>query len=280
MLSIAEQDTAQLGGSKSVLARQKRDHMRLRDLLQKLGDARPGQAEQLILLDIYRLVFPHAFAEEAVLWPAIRRTVPGGEELTLRVEQEHQAINELVRRLEALRPASSEYHEVLTRVVHLLAADVGDEEDILLPQLQAVLSPMQLRRLGLAWEAVRRVAPTRAHPLVSRRPPGNILSALPLSLLDRLRDRLDTWSYRQPNGEAPLLAALSAGLGRTATVVERLPLMRAGEDRSTRRVSRSGLSWTTAALVGFAAAGVFLRFRFKSTRSAAGRAQEIGSALA
>ena len=62
-----------------------------------------------------------------------RRLPPDGLALTLRVEREHQEVNEL------------------------------------------------WTRLGLAWEAVRRTAPTRPQPLVSRRPPGNALAALPLT---------------------------------------------------------------------------------------------------
>ena len=37
--------------------------------------------EQLpVLIDLYRLVFPHAFAEESVLWPVMRRVLPDGEQ--------------------------------------------------------------------------------------------------------------------------------------------------------------------------------------------------------
>ena len=39
------------------------------------------------------------------------------------------------------------------------------------------LDASALRRLGVAWEAVRRTAPTRTHPIVSRRPPGTPCSA-------------------------------------------------------------------------------------------------------
>ena len=41
-------------------------------------------------------MFPHAFAEESVRCPVLRRTVPDGPALTLQIEQEHQAVNELV----------------------------------------------------------------------------------------------------------------------------------------------------------------------------------------
>ncbi|MFD3444061.1 hemerythrin domain-containing protein [Microbacteriaceae bacterium 4G12] len=61
-----------------------------------------GRDQERVLLRIYRLVFPHAFAEESVLWPVMRRTLPDGQELTLEVEREHQEVNELVTRLERI----------------------------------------------------------------------------------------------------------------------------------------------------------------------------------
>ena len=257
LLSIAQQNRRGLGGRISVLHRQRRDHLRLAGYLGELADT--DEAEQgPILLAIYRLVFPHAFAEEAVLWPVIRRVLPDGHELTLQVEREHQAINELVTRLEELTPGSAERRAVLNRVAELLGQDVRDEEDELLPRLQAKLSPLQLKLLGLAWEAVRRIAPTRAHPIVSRRPPGNVLSALPLSLLDRSRDRVDARQFRQ-HGLSPDLSRASQALLRVAHAVEQLPGFKAGEDLDTRVARGSGLRVGPLALAAAAAAsGAYL----------------------
>jgi hypothetical protein len=66
MRSIAEQKVDELGGRLSVLTRQRRDHVKLENLLEDL-EGTTGAAQGQVLLRIYRLVFPHAFAEEAVL---------------------------------------------------------------------------------------------------------------------------------------------------------------------------------------------------------------------
>lgn len=249
MRSIAEQSVAELGGAKSVLARQKRDHVELGALIDQLAESSPERAGPL-LIRIYRLVFPHAFAEEAVLWPVIRRVLPDGDELTLRVEREHQPVNELVTRLEALPRGSPEWRQTLDEVIRTLQQDVRDEEDELLPRLQEKLSGRELRRLGASWELVRRIAPTRAHPVVSRRPPGNVLSALPLTLIDRTRDRVDLWRYRYGGG-----ARASQALTQAAHATEHLPGLKLGEDPSTRVRGLSPLGW---ALVGAGAAAGFL----------------------
>ncbi|MFE8944915.1 hemerythrin domain-containing protein [Streptomyces sp. NPDC007856] len=46
-----------------------------------------------VLGQVVQLVFSHAFVEETVLWPAVRASVPDGEELTARAEEEHQQIS-------------------------------------------------------------------------------------------------------------------------------------------------------------------------------------------
>ncbi|GAA1436518.1 hypothetical protein GCM10009616_36550 [Microlunatus lacustris] len=232
--SLAEQDVAQLGGRLSVLTRQKQDHVRLDELLHELDAAAPAR-QDAVLRRIYRLVFPHAFAEEAVLWPVLRRSLPDGPALTLQIEQEHQEVNELVTRLEQLPAGAAGRAAVLDRLVEVLREDVRDEEDQLLPELQDRVSPGRLVTLGLAWEAVRRVAPTRAHPVVARRPPGNAIAAVPLAVLDRARDLVDTVLQSGPGRGGPALERVSRVLTRASHAVEHLPLMRRGEDPSTSR---------------------------------------------
>jgi MYXO-CTERM domain-containing protein len=262
MRSVAEQDLSELGGPRSVLSRQKLDHIELHRLLGELRTATPEQSGPL-LVAIYRLVFPHAFAEETVLFPAIRRALADGDALTLEVEREHQAINELVTRLEALPRGSPEWRAVLDQVVPLLEQDVRDEEDALLPRLQQALTPGELRYLGTRWAFVRSIAPTRCHPIVSRRPPGNVLSALPLAVLDRVRDAVDVRRYREA-GSTPVADRLSATLTRAAHAVERLPGMKIGEQPPTQIESPDRSLWQSAGLAAAALAGaLFLRRRHR-----------------
>jgi hypothetical protein len=233
MRSITDQDVAEMGGRWSILHRQRRDHIRLDRLLNRLEAA--GDVEQrAVLLEINRLVFPHAFAEESVLWPEMRK-LPGGEELTLRVEQEHQEVNELVTQLDGEVLSGEDRARAIRRLVAVLREDVRDEEDVLLPRLQEALHVRRLRVLGVLWEAVRRTAPTRPHPAVSRRPPGNALAGLPLTILDRSRDALDAAARRTSPGPGAMMRTASERLGHAAGAVERVRMLQHGEHPSTRR---------------------------------------------
>lgn len=232
--SIADQTVEELGGAGSVLARQRRDHVQLDRLLQEL-DGAVGARQEEILQRVNRLVFPHAFAEETVLWPVFRRVLPDGDALTLLVEEEHQEVNELVTALERDGRDHPRRAARLARLAEVLREDVRDEEDVLFPRLQEALEPAELRRLGWQWQVARRVSPTRPHPTphptVSRRPPGNALSGLPLTILDRTRDLVDAGVRRSPERVATIGRAVSNGLAGLAARVEQIPASRAGDKR-------------------------------------------------
>ncbi|CAL9666973.1 hypothetical protein SUDANB176_07273 [Streptomyces sp. enrichment culture] len=186
--TIKEQTVEQLGGPSSVLARQRRDHAEMDRLMGRYQTLADGEDRERVLQETVQLVFSHAFAEETVLWPAVRRSVEDGHELTSRVEEEHQQINDLVADIERLSPGSPEREEKVGRVFALIRQDIRDEEDLVLPRLQESLPAAQLRRLGTVWDTVRRSAPTHPHPVVPRRPPGNAVLGVPLGLYDRMRD--------------------------------------------------------------------------------------------
>jgi hemerythrin superfamily protein len=189
--TIKDQTVEQLGGQGSVLARQRRDHAEIDRLMDRYHAADGDDEERArIFGELTQLVFSHAFAEETVLWPVVRRSVADGEELTARVEEEHQQINDLVAEVERLDPGDPQREERVRRVFALIREDIRDEEDFLLPRLQEALDPAALRRLGTAWETVRMSAPTHPHPAIPRRPPGNALLGVPLSVYDRIRDAL------------------------------------------------------------------------------------------
>ena len=85
--SITRRDSAALGGSGSILMRQRRDHARLDTLMNRWLAGGADQELDVLWQDIVQLVFSHAFAEETVLWPVLRRVAPNGEELTGRAER-------------------------------------------------------------------------------------------------------------------------------------------------------------------------------------------------
>ncbi len=100
--------------------------MRLDRTLKRLPTT-SGEERDELLNRVCHLVFTHAFAEEAVLWPALRHSLDDGEELTSRVEQERQEITELVARLEQTPPNDPERAGFIDQTIALLRQDGRDE---------------------------------------------------------------------------------------------------------------------------------------------------------
>jgi hemerythrin superfamily protein len=235
--TIAHQTLAELAGRTSILARQRSDHTRLDQLMTRARQTveEGGIAHQVALRAVARLVFTHAFAEESVLFPAARRVLPEGDPLTLQIETDHQEVDELVTLLDRSSSDDPRHRDLMERTFAVLDHDVRSEEDELLPRMQQLLSPRRLRLIGWRWELARRIAPTRPHPVVSRRPPGQALSALPLTVLDRARDLLQKLDevthcrFTAPVSVADRLLATAAG------AVERTPVLQWGERPETSR---------------------------------------------
>jgi hemerythrin superfamily protein len=210
--SIAEQSAADLGGKGSILLRQRRDHATLDGLMNAwLAAGAADPRRERLWQEIVQLVFSHAFAEETVLWPVLRRVSPAGEELTAQVEEEHQAINDLLALVEKADPDDPRRDAWIEEAFVLIREDIRDEEDVLLPRLRDALGDRRLRRLGAAWEAVRRTAPTHPHPAVPRRPPGNAVLGVPLSGFDRLRDLAPVRGPSSPRAGRLVAGLIAAG---------------------------------------------------------------------
>ena len=73
--------------------------------------------------------------------------------------------------------------------------------------------------------------------MVARRPPGNALAALPLTVLDNLRDLCEVTAHRSPRS-APVLGSVNHSLAQAAGRVERLRGLRRGERPTTRIENR------------------------------------------
>jgi hypothetical protein len=168
---------------------QREDHARLEQLILRYQGSAQGRADTF--RDLVNLVTTHAFAEETVLFPACRTHLEEeGDRLTGQIEQEHQQVNELLVSLQGHSPGDQAFEEGAAQLFAILRHDARQEEDVLLAALAPTVDAKELESIGSAWSAARAVAPNRAHPRVSRRPPGNVLAAPMLTLIDHARDAL------------------------------------------------------------------------------------------
>jgi hemerythrin superfamily protein len=169
--SVAEQSEAERGGERSILSRQSADHRDLNDLMLAHEAATDPARRAGLLTELAERALRHAFAEETVLFPAYRQYLPDSADVvSAHIENEHQAVNDSLQRLQDIDPQDPVYADLVSSTFQLIRDDARNEEDVLLPQLQQVLTEDALRTLGDAWEVARRTSPTRPHPKIPDAP--------------------------------------------------------------------------------------------------------------
>jgi hemerythrin superfamily protein len=244
--SVAEQSEAERGGERSILSRQSSDHSDLQELMLAHDAATDPARRGALLAEVADRALRHAFAEETVLFPAYRQYLPSsGDVVTAHIESEHQAVNDSLKRLQDIDPQDPAYAELVSSTFEVIRDDARNEEDILLPQLQQVLTEDGLRKLGDAWEVARRTAPTRPHPKISRRPPGNVLAAPFLAVSDRVKDAVDA-----AGGARQVLRSAAIGMLAGAAGVAAMTASEKVEQRYTGRKSSYVPNQTLRRLLG------------------------------
>jgi len=149
-----------------VLAEQHRDLLSLCD---RLGT--DPRVTEVLVAELSR----HLSAEEQYLYPALRKAVPGGEDLARReLAEDHQLL------LMMKNPDK----DLIAAVRRHVAADTEE----LFPVLAEMVPIDDLIRLGNRVETAEEAAPTRPHPGTPSTPPWNKIVDPAVAVVDKLRD--------------------------------------------------------------------------------------------
>jgi hemerythrin superfamily protein len=153
---------------------------------QPVGDSRRKDLVDKVTIELVR----HSVAEEEHLYPAVRRHVPGGDDLADKEIQDHEAVERMLKDLERMPADDARFDDLVARLKLDVSEHVRDEERNLFPLLAQSCSPEDLDELGDRVRSAKKTAPTRPHPSAPDTPPANKLLAPGTGLVDRLRDAL------------------------------------------------------------------------------------------
>jgi hemerythrin superfamily protein len=167
------------------------DHREVETLFAELetGTGEPGHRRDLADVAIAELV-RHSVAEEMYLYPTARKVLPDGDQLAEQEIHEHAEAEKIMTEIDGLDPTDPAFDPALARLIAAVRHHVQEEESDLFPRLRQVCTPDDLHDLGRRVAAVKRIAPTRPHPMTPDRPPFNKLLAPGAGLVDRVRDAL------------------------------------------------------------------------------------------
>jgi hemerythrin superfamily protein len=128
----------------------------------------------------------HSVAEEVIVYPRVESKVSAEE--VEHARKEHKEAEQTMARLEKLDADDPGFDDELATLMKEIRHHIEDEEQQMFAHMRQVLDPDELRTLGTAVEAFKKVAPTRPHPNVPNTPLMRLAAGPGASLIDRLRD--------------------------------------------------------------------------------------------
>ena len=166
------------------------DHREMIDLLEQI-EASADPDERRALADaVTAEVMRHSVAEELFVYPEYERSVPGGKDEVEHDKEEHQEIEEALKKLEDLDSRDVGFPVLVGELKELLEHHADDEESDQFPKMRQHLSAETLHELGRKVEAAKKVAPTRPHPASPHSELFHMTLGPGVGMVDRLRDAL------------------------------------------------------------------------------------------
>ena len=106
----------------------------------------------------------HSVAEEQHMYPAAREALDDGDEVVDHELEEHAEAEQIMKELEGVEATDDRFDELVSKLIGEVRHHLEEEEENLLPRLQAACSADQLRELGYEVLRAKESASTRPQP--------------------------------------------------------------------------------------------------------------------
>jgi hemerythrin superfamily protein len=141
------------------------DHRVMERLFEMLKD--PNSDRPALIAEVVARLSAHSWAEEEKVYPALVKADPAEESQVYHGVEEHHEATELLHKLMATDPKSSQFDSVLTEFVDAVKHHVEEEESEILPELSESIGEAKLEELGRAFEE-RRLEVLAAHGIADQ----------------------------------------------------------------------------------------------------------------
>jgi hemerythrin superfamily protein len=128
----------------------------------------------------------HSVAEETKVYPRVEKQID--EDEAEHSKEEHAEAEETMKRLERMDPDDPEFDGAVAELIREIRHHVEGEESRMFTELRASFTHDQLVEMAEQVEAVKKIAPTRAHPMTPNEAGVRLAVGPVASLLDHLRD--------------------------------------------------------------------------------------------
>ena len=128
----------------------------------------------------------HSVAEETQVYPRVEKQVDKDE--AEHSKEEHSEAEETMKRLEKMDADDPEFDGAVAELIREIRHHVEHEESRMFTELRASFSRTELVEMAEKVEAVKKIAPTRPHPMTPNEAGVRLAVGPVASLRDHLRD--------------------------------------------------------------------------------------------
>jgi hemerythrin-like domain-containing protein len=128
----------------------------------------------------------HSVAEETQVYPRVEKQVDKDE--AEHSKEEHAEAEETMKRLERMDPGDPGFDDAVAELIREIRHHVEHEESRMFTELRTTFSHEELVDMANQVEMVKKIAPTRAHPMTPNEAGVRLAVGPVASLLDHLRD--------------------------------------------------------------------------------------------
>ncbi|MGY1603532.1 hemerythrin domain-containing protein [Geodermatophilus sp. SYSU D00815] len=128
----------------------------------------------------------HSVAEETQVYPAVEAQIDGDE--AEHSKHEHAEAEETMKRLERMDPEDPRFDTEVQTLIREIRHHVEHEESRMFAELRNTFSQAELIQMAGRVEDVKKMAPTRPHPMTPNDSAVRTVAGPVAGLLDHLRD--------------------------------------------------------------------------------------------
>ena len=166
-----------------------RQHQEVRQLFTQLGQG-GGEARREPFQRLVQLLAVHETAEEEVVYPVVRSSVPDGGRLADARTSEEDEAKKALSELEQIDVTAPEFDQKLEDFPRMVTEHAENEERLVFPRLRESQDPQQLLTMTKAVQAPERLAPFHPHPHGPESAVGNIVVGPFVAIVDKVRDAI------------------------------------------------------------------------------------------
>jgi len=128
----------------------------------------------------------HSVAEETQVYPRVEKKIDADE--ASHAKDEHAEAEETMKRLERMDADDPAFDAAVAELIREIRHHVEEEEGVMFTQLRASFTHEELVEMAQQVETIKKIAPTRAHPMTPNEAGVRLAVGPVASLLDHLRD--------------------------------------------------------------------------------------------